>query len=67
MPLTTYPFTGMAGKVAGTFAMPTVTPLFERTDHIGSFFSMSVRAVTPPTMKPVMPCSSGGVLVAIVV
>src|SRR5215471_9300976 len=67
MPVTTYPFTGMAGKVAGTFAMPTVTPLFDRMDHSGSFLSMSVRAVAPPTTKPVMPFSSGEVLVAIVV
>src|SRR5215469_14310150 len=61
-----YPLTGSTGKVAGTFAIPTVTPLFDRYDQIGSCFSMLVLAVIPPTMKPVTPCSSGFMLVNIV-
>src|SRR5581483_1732868 len=67
MPLIMYPFTCRTGKVAGTFAMPTVTPCLERTDQKGSSFNMLVLAVTPPTTKPVMPFCSGGVLVAIVI
>jgi len=54
----------MTGKVAGTFAMPTVAPCFDRIDHSGSRLSMSVLAVFPATTKPVIPFSSGGELVA---
>src|SRR5438105_10824779 len=57
----------MTGKVAGTFAIPTVTPCLDRIDQSGSTFSMLVLAVCPPTTKPVMPFSSGGTLVAKVV
>jgi hypothetical protein len=67
MPLIMYPFTGIAGNVAGTFAIPTVTPFFDRMDQIGSSRSMVVLAVIPRTTNPVIPFSSGGVLVAIVV
>jgi hypothetical protein len=66
MPLIMYPFTGITGNVAGTLAMPTVIPFFERTDQIGSCFNIFVFAVIPPTRKPVTPCSSGWVLVNIV-
>ena len=58
-----YPFTGMTGKVAGTFAMPTVIPPFDSIDQTGSSLSMFVLAVIPPTIKPLTPCSSGSVLV----
>src|SRR5437660_762214 len=44
----------------------TVTPFLDRIDQIGSSFSMLVLAVIPPTTKPVTPCSSGLVLVNIV-
>src|SRR6202022_364861 len=58
-----YPFTGITGNVAGTLAMPTVTPFLDSMDQIGSCFNIFVLAVMPPTMKPVTPCSSGLVLV----
>jgi hypothetical protein len=44
--------------------MPTVTPCLDRIVQTGSRFSMSVLAVFPATTKPVIPFSSGGVLVA---
>src|ERR1700756_3855364 len=66
MPLIMYPFTGMTGNVAGTFAIPTVTPFFDNIDQMGSSFSMLVLAVIPPTIKPVTPFSSGLVLVKMV-
>src|ERR1035438_3224977 len=53
----------MTGKVAGTLAIPTVTPFFDSMDQMGSSFSILVLAVIPPTMKPLTPCSSGLVLV----
>src|SRR5579872_1222775 len=53
----------MTGNVAGTLAIPTVTPFLESIDQIGSSFSMFVLAVIPPTTNPVTPCSSGLVLV----
>src|SRR6266481_1004573 len=64
MPLIMYPFTALTGKVAGTLAMPTVTPLFESSDQKVGSFSIALDAVTPPTRKPVMPFSSEGALVA---
>jgi len=67
MPLIMYPFTGIAGNVAGTFAIPTVTLFFDRIDQMGSSWSMVVLAVIPRTRNPVIPLASGGVPVQIVV
>jgi len=64
MPLIMYPLTGFTGNVAGTLAIPTVTPLFDKSDQSGSDLSMPVLAVVPCTMNPVIPFSSGGVLVS---
>jgi len=41
-----------------------VTLLFDKSDHSGSDLSMPVLAVVPCTMNPVIPFSSGGVLVS---
>jgi len=42
-------------------------PFFDKIAASGSRFSICVLAVTPCTLKPVIPFSSGGVLVAIAV
>src|SRR5438034_7428600 len=51
MPLIMYPFTGMTGKVAGTFAMPTVIPPFDSIDQTGTSLTTFVLAMIPAPTK----------------